>query len=143
MKLTADQISAGWAAIEGQQDPQSSPVPTEYKMYEPLTEAVHSFVRWAQTPYERIHLGLPRIDDELRGIAPGELAMMIGYAHGGKTLLLLHCLQQNRDKHIAMFIPDEPRQLILTKLTCMHHGIDARELERRVAIDDSSADCFS
>ena len=139
MKLTADQISAGWAAIEGQQDPQSSPVPSEYKMYEPLTEAVHSFVRWAQTPYERIHLGLPRIDDELRGIAPGELAMMLGYAHGGKTLLLLHCLQQNRDKHIAMFIPDEPRQLILTKLTCMHHGIDARELERRVAIDDAAA----
>lgn len=139
MKLTADQISAGWAAIEGQQDPQSSPVPSEYKMYEPLTEAVHSFVRWAQTPYERIHLGLPRIDDELRGIAPGELAMMLGYAHGGKTLLLLHCLQQNRDKHIAMFIPDEPRQLILTKLTCMHHGIDARELERRVAVDDAAA----
>jgi hypothetical protein len=139
MKLTADQISAGWAAIEGQQDPQSSPVPSEYKMYEPLTEAVHSFVRWAQTPYERIHLGLPRIDDELRGIAPGELAMMLGYAHGGKTLLLLHCLQQNRDKHIAMFIPDEPRQLILTKLTCMHHGIDARELERRVAVDDTAA----
>ena len=139
MKLTADQISAGWAAIEGQQDPQSSPVPSEYKMYEPLTEAVHSFVRWAQTPYERIHLGLPRIDDELRGIAPGELAMMLGYAHGGKTLLLLHCLQQNRDKHIAMFIPDEPRQLILTKLTCMHHGIDARELERRVAVDDVAA----
>ena len=139
MKLTADQISAGWAAIEGQQDPQSSPGPSEYKMYEPLTEAVHSFVRWAQTPYERIHLGLPRIDDELRGIAPGELAMMLGYAHGGKTLLLLHCLQQNRDKHIAMFIPDEPRQLILTKLTCMHHGIDARELERRVAVDDAAA----
>ena len=139
MKLTADQISAGWAAIEGQQDPQSSPVPSEYKMYEPLTEAVHSFFRWAQTPYERIHLGLPRIDDELRGIAPGELAMMLGYAHGGKTLLLLHCLQQNRDKHIAMFIPDEPRQLILTKLTCMHHGIDARELERRVAVDDAAA----
>ena len=139
MKLTADQISAGWAAIEGQQDPQSSPVPSEYKMYEPLTEAVHSFVRWAQTPYERIHLGLPRIDDELRGIAPGELAMMLGYAHGGKTLLLLHCLQQNRNKHIAMFIPDEPRQLILTKLTCMHHGIDARELERRVAVDDATA----
>lgn len=139
MKLTADQISAGWATVEGQQDPQLSPGQADYKMYEPLTEAVHSFVRWAQTPYERIHLGLPRIDEELRGIAPGELAMMIGYAHGGKTLLLLHCLQQNRDKHIAMFIPDEPRQLILTKLTCMFHGIDARELERRVGADDASA----
>jgi hypothetical protein len=38
-----------------------------------------------------------------------------------------------------MFIPDEPRQLILTKLTCMYHGIDARELERRVAMDDREA----
>jgi hypothetical protein len=105
-------------------------------MYEPLSEAAHSFVRWAQSPHERIHLGLPQIDAEMRGIAAGEMSMMIGYAHGGKTLLLLHSLLENRDKHIAMFIPDEPRQLILTKLTCMYHGIDARELERLVAIDD-------
>jgi len=75
----------------------------------------------------------------MRGIASGEMAMMIGYSHGGKTLLLLHALQQNRDKHIAMFIPDEPRQLVLTKLTCMHHGIDARELERLVSMDDHDA----
>ena len=105
-------------------------------MYEPLSEAAHSFVRWAQSPQERIHLGLPQIDAEMRGIAAGEMSMMIGYAHGGKTLLLLHSLLENRDKHIAMFIPDEPRQLILTKLTCIYHGIDARELERLVAIDD-------
>jgi hypothetical protein len=65
--------------------------------------------------------------------------MMLGFAHGGKTLLLLHALRNNRDKHIAMFIPDEPRQLVLTKLTCMHHGIDARELESRVASDDKEA----
>jgi len=67
------------------------------------------------------------------------MSMMIGYAHGGKTLLLLHSLLENRDKHIAMFIPDEPRQLVLTKLTCMYHGIDARELERLVALDDGDA----
>ena len=75
----------------------------------------------------------------MRGIAPGEMAMMLGFAHGGKTLLLLHALRHNRDKHIAMFIPDEPRQLVLTKLTCIHHGIDARELEARVASDDQDA----
>jgi hypothetical protein len=75
----------------------------------------------------------------MRGIAPGEMAMMLGFAHGGKTLLLLHALRHNRDKHIAMFIPDEPRQLVLTKLTCIQHNIDARELEARVASDDQSA----
>lgn len=143
MKLTAEEISAGWDAVEKQVTPESPPSsvvpPTEYRMYEPLSEAAHSFVRWAQSPQERVHLGLPLIDAEMRGIAAGEMAMMLGFAHGGKTLLLLHSLQQNRDKRIAMFIPDEPRQLILTKLTCMYHGIDARELERRVAMDDREA----
>ena len=143
MKLTAEQISAGWDMVEKQVGPDSPPSsivpPSEYKMYEPLSEAAHSFVRWAQSPQERIHLGLPQIDAEMRGIAAGEMSMMIGYAHGGKTLLLLHSLLENRDKHIAMFIPDEPRQLILTKLTCMYHNIDARELERLVAMDDHDA----
>ena len=144
MKLTAEQISAGWNAVEGQVNsvsPDLSAVtpPSEFRMYEPLAEAAHSFVRWAQSPHERIHLGLQQIDAEMRGIAAGEMSMMIGYAHGGKTLLLLHSLLYNRDKHIAMFIPDEPRQLILIKLTCMYHGIDARELERLVAMDDRDA----
>lgn len=139
MRLTAEEISAGWELAGKQETASPNPPSSVYRMYEPLSEAVHSFVRWAQTPYERIHLGLPQIDEEMRGIAAGEMSMLIGYAHGGKTLLLLNSLMQNRDKHIAFFVPDEPRQLILTKLTCMYHGIDARDLERSVACDDAHA----
>jgi len=137
MRLSAEEISAGWENV-GRPNPTVASL-SEYRMYSPLSEAADSFVRWAQSPQERVHLGISRIDKELRGIAPGEIAMMLGFAHGGKTLLLLHALRNNRDKHIAMFIPDEPRQLVLTKLTCMHHGIDARELEARVAADDQEA----
>jgi hypothetical protein len=136
MRLSAEEISAGWENVGR---PTTVAPLSEYRMYTPLVEAADSFVRWAQSPQERVHLGISRIDKELRGIAPGEIAMMLGFAHGGKTLLLLHALRNNRDKHIAMFIPDEPRQLVLTKLTCMHHGIDARELEARVASDDQDA----
>ena len=135
MRLTAEQISAGWDTVGRTQ---SAP-PSDYRMYSPLSDAADSFVRWAQSPHERVHLGIDRIDQEMRGIAPGEMAMMLGFAHGGKTLLLLHALRHNRDKHIAMFIPDEPRQLVLTKLTCIQHNIDARELEARVASDDQDA----
>lgn len=142
MRLTADQVSAGWE-MAGTSTPLGVPpsptIGTEYRMYEPLSEAAHSFVRWAQSPHERIHLGIPQLDNEMRGIAAGELCMMIGYSHGGKTLALLHALRHNREKHVAMFIPDEPRQLVLTKLTCMHHGVDARDLERRVASNDTDA----
>lgn len=135
MRLSPEEIAAGWDSV----GKVSSPPASEYRMYSPLADAADSFVRWAQSPQERIHLGIPRIDTELRGIAPGEIAMMLGFAHGGKTLLLMHALRHNRDKHIAMFIPDEPRQLVLTKLTCIHHRIDARELEARVAADDAEA----
>jgi hypothetical protein len=135
MRLSAEQITSNWD-LTGLLTAAPSP---DYRMYSPLSDAADSFVRWAQSPQERVHLGINRIDAELRGIAPGEIAMMLGFAHGGKTLVLLHALRNNRDKHIALFIPDEPRQLVLTKLTCIHHRIDARELEARVAADDSEA----
>ena len=137
MRLSAEEISAGWESV-GRPNPTVSPV-SEYRMYSPLSDAADSFIRWAQSPQERVHLGIPRIDDELRGIAPGEICMMLGFAHGGKTLVLLNALRKNMDKHIIMFIPDEPKQLVLLKLTCILHRIDARELEARVASNDEDA----
>jgi replicative DNA helicase len=140
MRLTLDQIQAGWdnvGVVEESTAPSS--IPREYKHYVPLTEAAHSFVRWAQSAEDRVYLGIEPIDNEMRGIAPGEMAMMLGYSHGGKTLVLLHALRNNRNKKVALFIPDEPKTLVLTKLTCMHHNIDARQLEQRVAEDDKTA----
>ncbi len=140
MRLSLDQIQAGWDSVEaGGATPPAFTVPKEYRHYVPLTEAAHSFVRWAQSPEDRVYLGIEPIDNEMRGIAPGEMSMMLGYSHGGKTLVLLHALRNNRDKKIALFIPDEPKTLVLTKLTCMHHNIDARQLEQRVAEDDKTA----
>lgn len=140
MRLSLDQIKAGWNEVEaGGATPPASSIPKEYRHYVPLTEAAHAFVRWAQSPQDRVYLGIEPLDAEMRGIAPGELAMMLGYSHGGKTLVLLHALRNNRDKKIALFIPDEPKTLVLTKLTCMHHNIDARQLEMRVANDDKEA----
>lgn len=140
MRLSLEQIQAGWDSVEaGGATPPAFTVPKEYRHYVPLTEAAHSFVRWAQSPEDRVYLGIEPIDNEMRGIAPGEMSMMLGYSHGGKTLVLLHALRNNRDKKIALFIPDEPKTLVLTKLTCMHHNIDARQLEQRVAEDDKTA----
>lgn len=136
MRLSPEEIANGWDKVGRGGD--TPPVPV-YRLYSPLSEAAHSYVRWAQSPHKRIYTGIERIDEEMRGIAPGELAMIIGYSHGGKTLALMHTLMNNRDKKIAFFVPDEPRTLILTKLTCMHHGIDARLLERQVAEDDEDA----
>lgn len=109
------------------------------RLYRPLSDAAGEFVHWAQTPDQRIMLGIPDLDDEMRGLAPGELCLIIGYSHSGKTLTLLEVLKNNRHKRIIYFCPDEPRPLTLVKLTCVLHGMRARELEQRIAAQDNEA----
>ena len=139
MRLSLEQIQAGWESVGADTEVSAPIAPHEYRHYVPLSDAAQSFVRWAQNPNERIYTGVEPIDAEMRGIAPGEMAMMLGYSHGGKTLVLLHMLMNNREKRVALFIPDEPKTLVLTKLTCMFHNVDARLLEQRVADNDREA----
>jgi KaiC/GvpD/RAD55 family RecA-like ATPase len=107
--------------------------------YEPLAAAADDFVHWAQNPSERIYLGFPDIDSQMRGIAPSEMCLINGYSHSGKTMFLLQILLANADKSVIYFCPDEPRTLTLIKLACLLHGVDAGVLEERVANNDPSA----
>jgi replicative DNA helicase len=111
----------------------------KFSYYQPLVRAADEYVHWAQTPHERIYLGFPDIDAQMRGIAPSELCLINGYSHSGKTLALLQILVANRDKRVVYFCPDEPRTLTLIKLACVTHGVDANELETRVAEDEPQA----
>lgn len=107
--------------------------------YRPLLDTVDDFVHWAQNPSERIYLGFPLIDEQMRGIAPSEMCLINGYSHSGKTMFLLQILLSNRDKTVVYFCPDEPRTLTLIKLACLLHGIDANILEQRIAANDPEA----
>lgn len=109
------------------------------KFYKPFPEAADEFIRWAQSSHERIYTGFPDLDAEMRGIAPGEMCLIIGYSHSGKTLALLEMLRANRDKHVIYFVPDEPRTLVLMKLACIIHGVDAQKLEQSIASGNSTA----
>ena len=82
---------------------------------------------------------MPALDNQMRGIGSGHLCLIVWYSHSGKTQVLLKWLRHNRHKRVAMFIPDEPAALVLTKLTSVSTGIPARELESRVAKNDRDA----
>lgn len=122
-------IAAGWTAVEQA---------ASYTHFRPLADAATRFITEAQSD-RRVELGIAPFDREMRGISPGHLAFVVGYSHSGKTLLTLHVIRENHDKRIAMFIPDEPAPLVLTKLASLTFGIPARELEARVADDDHMA----
>lgn len=109
------------------------PLPEVKRLHVPLAEAVDEFQSWARSPQDRVYTGLERFDAAMRGTAPGQLTLIQGFAHQGKTLFTTEVILNNPERRIALFTPDETRELILVKLTCALHRVSARSLERWMA----------
>lgn len=136
----APDYSGRWASLgRGENLPVPDAIMPSHQYYKPLVSAADEFVHWAQSPEERVYLGFPEIDAQMRGIAPSELCLINGYSHSGKTLFLMQILNTNKAKPVIYFCPDEPRQLTLIKLACVTHGVDANMLEQEVAEGRSHA----
>lgn len=110
-----------------------------YRHYRPLKEAANEYIKWAETPQLRVYTGIRELDKAMRGTAPGELTLIQGFTHSGKTLLATDVLMNNEHTPIILFTPDETRPLVLTKLASALHEVDARTLERRIQQDDATA----
>lgn len=110
-----------------------------YAHYRPLSQAADEFIHWAETPGERVYTGIQELDVAMRGTAPGELTLIQGFTHSGKTLVATEIMLNNPHTPLLLFTPDETRPLVLTKLTSALHGVGAEELERRIQADDKSA----
>jgi KaiC/GvpD/RAD55 family RecA-like ATPase len=83
--------------------------------------------------------GISDIDSATRGIAPGELAVINGFAHNGKTVLVVEILMRNEGRPMVIFTPDETRTAVLAKLCAAIHGISAETLETRLYDGDAHA----
>jgi hypothetical protein len=93
-------------------------------------------VREAQD-MNRIMLGQPEFDAEIRGISAGHLLNVQGFSHSGKTQWLANkVIRTNKHRRILMMTPDEPAPLVLAKLAAIESGVPARELEQRAAVGD-------
>jgi KaiC/GvpD/RAD55 family RecA-like ATPase len=126
--LTPAEAEAAWENLAAKR----------YRHYRPLSEAAKQTISEAQDDH-RVFTGFPQFDAEMRGIGRGHLLNVVGYAHSGKTLVLLRMLTANKDKRTAYFCPDETASLVLVKLTSILTGVGARDLERRVAAGDQEA----
>lgn len=110
-----------------------------FKYYRPLENAANEFISWAENPQNRIYTGVRVFDEAMRGTAPGELTVIQGFTHSGKTLFATEILINNPHVPFTLYTPDETRPLVLTKLTTAVNGVSARELEQRIQKDDEEA----
>lgn len=107
--------------------------------YRPLAEAADEFIKFSQTPDLRVFTGIEMFDQQMRGVAPGELCIITGFAHSGKTVFATEILMANHQTPMVLFTPDETRSAVLTKLAAADTGVGAEELERRIYLEDETA----
>lgn len=109
-------------------------------LFKPLENAADEYIHWSKTPEERAYTGIRPLDTAMRGIAPGELCMIVGYVHSGKTVLLTQILRENPDQRTILFTPDETRVLVLTKLASLEHKMSAEDMERAIYRGDKDVE---
>jgi KaiC/GvpD/RAD55 family RecA-like ATPase len=108
--------------------------------YVSLDYAVDEYIEFSRHPENRVWTGIQPIDEATRGLAPGELAIINGFAHNGKTVLVVEMLIRNEGRPCILFTPDENRVAVLVKLSSAIHGISAEEFERRLNQNDDTAE---
>lgn len=133
-------MAARLAALRTGVAPDAAPELAPLRHYRPLADAANEYATWSRSSGQRVYTGIREFDAAMRGIAPGELMVVQGYAHSGKTVFVTQLMLHNHAKRVALFTPDETRVLVLVKLTSILHGISAEQLEEQLAAGNSAAE---
>jgi len=104
------------------------------------SKVVENLIGFIRNPAERWYLGFPEIDLATRGVGKGEVLLVVGRSHTGKSQILLNSIVTNLvndpNAHIVIFSMDEPRELVAMKLFCLLQGRSSTDVEEAIKAGD-------
>ena len=113
--------------------------PTKFAL---TSTVVDNLIGFISNPTERWYLGLPELDLATRGVGRGEVLMVVGRSHTGKSQVLLNGIVWNlvnhSDAHVVIFSMDEPRELVTMKLYCLLRGRSSADVEEAIKRHDTT-----
>ena len=108
----------------------------------PTSKVVENLIGFIRNPAERWYLGFPEIDLATRGVGKGEVLLVVGRSHTGKSQILLNSIVTNlvndSTAHVVIFSMDEPRELVAMKLFCLLQGRSSTDVEEAIKAGDSN-----
>ena len=138
--MSEDEIARRLAAAQ-QGDGGAAASPLQPNRWSPSTAVVDNLIGFIRNPAERWYLGFPEIDLATRGIGKGEVLMVVGRSHTGKSQMLLNGIVTNLvndpGAHVVIFSMDEPRELVAMKLFCLLRGRSSPEVEEAIKANDA------
>tara|TARA_R100000963_G_scaffold34741_1_gene29469 strand:+ start:4066 stop:5025 length:960 start_codon:yes stop_codon:yes gene_type:complete len=104
------------------------------------SKVVENLIGFIRNPTERWYLGFPEIDLATRGVGKGEVLLVVGRSHTGKSQILLNSIVTNlvndSNAHVVIFSMDEPRELVAMKLFCLLQGRSSTDVEEAIKAGD-------
>ena len=138
--LTPEQVTARLAAVHGGEAGGSPLEKKAPRRWSATTAVVDNLVGFIRNPAERWYMGFPEIDLATRGIGRGEVLLVVGRSHTGKSQILLNGIVTNLindpSAHVVIFAMDEPRELVVMKLFCLLQGKSSTEVEEAIKAGD-------
>lgn len=86
------------------------------------------------------NFGIPDLDDEIRGLRPGDLVIVAGPPHGFKTQMTVSMALRNPETNIVWCSPDEQHEFVLEKFIRASRGLSHQEYEELIVEDPSVFD---
>ena len=133
---TQDEVAERLAVAQGG-EVDSDKQPNRWATTSKVVENLIGFIR---NPAERWYLGFPEIDLATRGVGKGEVLLVVGRSHTGKSQILLNSIVTNlvndSNAHVVIFSMDEPRELVAMKLFCLLQGRSSTDVEEAIKAGD-------
>ena len=133
---TQDEVAERLAVAQGG-EVDSAKQPNRWATTSKVVENLIGFIR---NPAERWYLGFPEIDLATRGVGKGEVLLVVGRSHTGKSQILLNSIVTNlvndSNAHVVIFSMDEPRELVAMKLFCLLQGRSSTDVEEAIKAGD-------
>tara|TARA_R100000687_G_scaffold77606_1_gene70273 strand:- start:127 stop:978 length:852 start_codon:yes stop_codon:yes gene_type:complete len=103
---------------------------------------VDNLIGFIRNPAARWYLGFPEIDLASRGVGKGEVLLVVGRSHTGKSQILLNSIVSNlindAAARVVIFAMDEPRELVAMKLFCLLQGRSSGDVEEAIKAGDKA-----
>lgn len=133
--LSIEQIRA---AISERQISEQQTDAGSFHYVKPLTFAAEALIDVFQNPEGRFMFGIRPLDIMLRGIGKGELCLIVGRAHSGKSALALQAVVNNPQAKVLWFQWDESALLMLAKLCSVVTRTNGEQIEQLVRQGDTA-----
>lgn len=86
-----------------------------------LYHHVEALFKYSDAGVKRVPTGITMIDEKIRGVAPGEVCMILGRSYAGKSLMAQNIIANNRDIGSIFFSLEMPYTQALIRLYAMHN----------------------